>query len=260
MAVAFDEYVSINGNTAHMTIVFNVFVIYTLFNQINARVLDDSFNIFVRITDNFFFPVITIGELCLQILIVEIGKEAFKVTERGLTWKQWFIVFGFSAITFVLCFIIKLIPVDKAIQSYLDNKVKKQKEEEEVNENANNNQVPLKFNSTKNQQSLVGNTTFITSALNNANNNNNNIANNSKEPFMIEKINFSVIDNIKDSNTISNNNTINNISNITNTSQNKINREGSVSQKNNRNNKRKITFNKRSSLRVKKLDVNLSNI
>ena len=265
MAVAFDEYVSINGNTAHMTIVFNVFVIYTLFNQINARVLDDSFNIFVRITDNFFFPVITIGELCLQILIVEIGKEAFKVTERGLTWKQWFIVFGFSAITFVLCFIIKLIPIDVAIQSYLDNKVKQQKEEE-VNENANNNQVPLKFNSTKNAvgQSLVGNTTFITSNLNNnnnPNNNNNNSANNSKEPFMIEKINFSVIDNIKDSNTISNNNTINNVSNITNTSQNKINREGSVSQKNNyRNNKRKITFNKRSSLRVKKLDVNLSNI
>ena len=196
---------------------------------------------------------------------MEVGKEAFKVTERGLTWKQWFIVFGFSAITFVLCFIIKLIPIDVAIQSYLDNRVKQQKEEE-VNENANNNQVPLKFNSTKNAvgQSLVGNTTFITSNLNNnnnPNNNNNNSANNSKEPFMIEKINFSVIDNIKDSNTISNNNTINNVSNITNTSQNKINREGSVSQKNNyRNNKRKITFNKRSSLRVKKLDVNLSNI
>ena len=77
MAVAFDEYVSINGNTAHMTIVFNVFVIYTLFNQINARVLDDSFNIFVRITDNFFFPVITIGELCLQILIVEMETMVY---------------------------------------------------------------------------------------------------------------------------------------------------------------------------------------
>jgi hypothetical protein len=33
-----------------MTIVFNVFVIYTLFNQFNCRVLDDSLNVLVRIS------------------------------------------------------------------------------------------------------------------------------------------------------------------------------------------------------------------
>ena len=63
MAVTFDTYVSVNGNSAHMSIIFNVFVIYTLFNQINCRVIENSFNIFVRINNNFFFPLITGLEL-----------------------------------------------------------------------------------------------------------------------------------------------------------------------------------------------------
>ena len=124
MAVAFDTYVNVNGNSAHMSIVFNVFVIYTLFNQINCRVIDDSFNILVRITNNFFFPLITGLELILQIILMECGREAFKVTENGLSYEQWLLCIGFSAITFVLCFILKLLPIDKKIQEFLDNNEK----------------------------------------------------------------------------------------------------------------------------------------
>jgi hypothetical protein len=124
MAVAFDTYVNVNGNSAHMSIIFNVFVIYTLFNQINCRVIDDSFNILVRITNNFFFPLITGLELILQIILMECGREAFKVTENGLSYEQWLLCIGFSAITFVLCFILKLLPIDKKIQEFLDNNEK----------------------------------------------------------------------------------------------------------------------------------------
>ena len=120
LSSAFDQYIRVNSGTAHMTMVFNVFVIYTLFNQLNCRVIDDSFNIFVRITNNFFFPLITLCELALQIILIEFGRNAFKCTERGLTLIQWLIVIGFSAITFVLSFIIKLIPLDKCIQGILD--------------------------------------------------------------------------------------------------------------------------------------------
>ena len=120
LSSAFDQYIRVNSGTAHMTIVFNVFVIYTLFNQLNCRVIDDSLNIFVRITNNFFFPLITLCELALQIILIEFGRTAFKCTERGLTLIQWLIVIGFSAITFVLSFIIKFIPLDKCIQGFLD--------------------------------------------------------------------------------------------------------------------------------------------
>ena len=120
LSLAYEEYTRVNAGTAHMSIVFNVFVIYTLFNQFNCRVIDDSLNIFIRMGNNFFFPIITLCELALQIILIEFGRDAFKCTERGLTFFQWLIVIGFSAVTFVLSAIIKFIPIDILIQNYLD--------------------------------------------------------------------------------------------------------------------------------------------
>ena len=120
LSFAYEEYVRVNAGTTHMAIVFNVFVIYTLFNQFNCRVIDDSLNIFVRMGNNLFFPIITLCELALQIILIEFGRDAFKCTERGLTLIQWLLVMAFSAITFVLSFIIKFIPIDVIIQRILD--------------------------------------------------------------------------------------------------------------------------------------------
>ncbi len=127
LSVAFDHFVNINGASTHLTIVFNVFVIYTLFNQINCRVINDSFNIFIRIHKNFFFPLITICELSLQVILMQFGKEAFKVTERGLTWAQWGICIGFSSLTFILSIVIKVIPLDEYIQKILESSSKDNK-------------------------------------------------------------------------------------------------------------------------------------
>ena len=127
LSLAYNEYYYINANSAHMTIVFNVFVLYTLFNQVNCRVIDDSYHIFIRIRRNYLFPIITLSELILQIIIVETGASFFKCTERGLTSGQWFICIGFSLLTFVLSFIVKLIPINNWIQKILDNKSKSNK-------------------------------------------------------------------------------------------------------------------------------------
>ena len=127
LSLAYTEYHRVNANSTHMTIIFNVFVMYTLFNQVNCRVIDDNFNIFIRIRKNNLFPIITLSELILQIIIVELGGSAFKCTERGLTHTQWFICIGFSLLTFILSFIIKLIPINNWIQNILDNKSKSNK-------------------------------------------------------------------------------------------------------------------------------------
>ena len=121
LSVAYSLYVHNNANSAHMTIVFNVFVVYTLFNQFNCRVIDDSINIFVRIGNNLFFPIITFSELILQIILIELGSDAFKCTERGITGIQWLICVGFSALTFILSIAIKFLPLDVFIQRILDN-------------------------------------------------------------------------------------------------------------------------------------------
>ena len=127
LSQAYKEYYNLNSNSAHMTIVFNVFVIYTLFNQVNCRVIDDSYQIFIRIRNNNLFPIITLSELALQIIIVEAGAGAFKCTERGLTSAQWLICLGFSFLTFILSFLIKLMPINNWIQKILDNRSKSNK-------------------------------------------------------------------------------------------------------------------------------------
>ena len=55
LKLAYTEYYNSNGASSHMTILFNVFVYYTLFNQINCRVIDDSFNIFIRMNRSLLF-------------------------------------------------------------------------------------------------------------------------------------------------------------------------------------------------------------
>ena len=102
-----------------MTIIFNIFVFYTLFNQINCRVIDDSFNIFIRIARSLLFPLICLTEMALQVIIIFIGKSPFHIVNEGLTAKQWGICIGFSAITFVVSIIVKLISIEDLIDNFV---------------------------------------------------------------------------------------------------------------------------------------------
>ena len=156
--VAFNEYQNINSATVHMTIIFNVFVFYTLFNQINCRVIDDSFNIFVRMNKSLLFPLICLCEMGLQTVIIFVGKSAFHIVNDGLTGVQWGICLGLSAITFVVSFIIKIIPLEYCIDKCLkeknevksDDGIKELKEDvnkdvdEEIIDNTNNEKVKNK--------------------------------------------------------------------------------------------------------------------
>ena len=119
LSVAYKQYSNDNGGSVHMTLIFNVFVIYTLFNQVNCRMIDDSFNIFKRMQKSLLFPLITLCEMLLQVLIVIFGKNIFHVANRGLTGEQWGICIGFSAITFIVSIICKLLPIDGLIDKLI---------------------------------------------------------------------------------------------------------------------------------------------
>ena len=131
LSVAFKEYQNANGSTVHMTMIFNVFVYYTLFNQINCRVLDDSFNILVRILRSYLFIIIALCEMGLQAILITWGNTVFHCVERGLTGTQWGISIGFGAITFVISFICKLLPLDSCI----DRMIGKVEDDDEESEN-----------------------------------------------------------------------------------------------------------------------------
>lgn len=130
---AYDEYINSNDSSTHMTIIFNIFVFYTLFNQINCRVINDSFNIFVRINRSLLFILICLCEMALQVIIIFVGKSPFHIVNEGLTLQQWGICIGFSAITFVVSIIVKLIPIHNFIENFLP----KADEDNDEDENEN---------------------------------------------------------------------------------------------------------------------------
>ena len=135
---AYTEYVNANCATVHMSMIFNIFVFYTLFNQINCRVIDDSFNILVRITKSFLFPLICICEIGLQVAIIYVGKSPFHIVNEGFTGAQWGICIGFSAVTFVVSFLVKLLPIHSMIDRWTGQTKEENNEEEEKKENKEN--------------------------------------------------------------------------------------------------------------------------
>ena len=69
---AYKWYTSTYGNTVHMTMIFNTFVFYSLFNQINSRIINNNLNIFHRILDNWMFIAVTGTEMVIQFLLISV--------------------------------------------------------------------------------------------------------------------------------------------------------------------------------------------
>ena len=101
-----------------MTLIFDIFVIYTLFNQINCRIIDDSFNTFKRISKGILFCLVTLIELGIQLALSQFGGIIFHCVEDGIHKWHWAICFGLAISTMIFNFIIKLIPLEKIIDPF----------------------------------------------------------------------------------------------------------------------------------------------
>jgi magnesium-transporting ATPase (P-type) len=126
---AYNNYLNEYYGSTHMTLIFDVFVIYTLFNQINCRIIDDSLNTFKRITRAKLFCIVTLAELAIQILISQIGRIVFHCVNGGLSGMQWLICLGFSISTILFNFIIKFIPLERFINRFTRGQEQKSAEQ-----------------------------------------------------------------------------------------------------------------------------------
>ncbi|KAA6411107.1 MAG: calcium-translocating P-type PMCA-type [Lasallia pustulata] len=100
------------------TLVFNTFVWMQIFNQYNSRRLDNGFNIFEGILNNYFFIGIQIIIVAGQVMIVLVGGKAFSTVRlNGAQW-AYSLVLGFLSIPIAI--IIRLIP-DELIRSLIPN-------------------------------------------------------------------------------------------------------------------------------------------
>jgi Ca2+-transporting ATPase len=99
------------------TLIFNIFVLCQVFNEFNARKLEEK-NVFKGIHKNKLFLGIIGITILLQVLMVEFLKK-FADTER-LNWGQWGACIGIAALSWPIGWVVKCIPVpEKPIFSYL---------------------------------------------------------------------------------------------------------------------------------------------
>ncbi|KAF5288510.1 hypothetical protein FQR65_LT12015 [Abscondita terminalis] len=99
------------GPTQHFTVIFNSFVLMTLFNEFNARKIHGQRNIFEGVFTNPIFYTIWIGTCASQILIIQYGKMAFST--RSLTLDQWLWCLFFGVGTLLWGQLVTTVPTRK---------------------------------------------------------------------------------------------------------------------------------------------------
>ncbi|XP_065083006.1 plasma membrane calcium-transporting ATPase 2 isoform X4 [Ochlerotatus camptorhynchus] len=87
-----------SGATQHFTIIFNVFVFMTLFNELNARKIHGQRNIFEGLFTNPIFYSIWILTLVSQLFIIQFGKVAFSTKALNIEQWLWSVFFGLGTL------------------------------------------------------------------------------------------------------------------------------------------------------------------
>jgi len=88
------------------TMVFNTFVFLQLFNEVNARMLDNEWNIYHHFFDNWLFLGVILATVILQIIFVEFGGDALSTVHLNGT--QWLFCFGFGSSSIIFSLIVRL--------------------------------------------------------------------------------------------------------------------------------------------------------
>ncbi|KAK3994610.1 hypothetical protein QBC44DRAFT_235775 [Cladorrhinum sp. PSN332] len=104
------------------TLVFNTFVWMQIFNQWNNRRLDNNFNIFEGLTKNWFFIGISAIMCGGQVLIVNVGGVAFRITKQSPT--LWGIAIVLGLLSIPVGVIVRLIP-DEVVVRLVPNFMKR---------------------------------------------------------------------------------------------------------------------------------------
>jgi Ca2+ transporting ATPase len=94
----------------HLTVVFNLFVMFQIFNMLAARKINDELNIFAGVFTNPMFIGVWIVIVLGQFFIITFGSLAMKVHIAGLTPMQWLICVVLGSISLIWNFILKFVP------------------------------------------------------------------------------------------------------------------------------------------------------
>ena len=82
----------------HFTMIFNVFVLMTLFNEINCRKIHGEINVFRQIFSNKIFCTIWFSTFLIQILLVQYGSMLFSCVALTIDQWMWCFLFGIGTL------------------------------------------------------------------------------------------------------------------------------------------------------------------
>jgi Ca2+ transporting ATPase len=121
--------------TVHFTMVFNVFVMMTLFNEINMRKLHGERNVFEGITKNWIFWAVIVITCFAQAILIEFGDLAFGTAH--LRWDYWLICVAAGAGSMLWHQIVVCIPYEwikngEAMEGSEEAAVAKMKMDEDI--------------------------------------------------------------------------------------------------------------------------------
>ncbi|KNC45963.1 plasma membrane calcium ATPase [Thecamonas trahens ATCC 50062] len=91
------------------TLIFNIFVMLQVFNEINARKVNNEWNVFEGFFTNAIFVGVIIITLILQVFLVQVGGRITNTTQ--LTAIEWLVCIAIGLISLPAGALIRLIPV-----------------------------------------------------------------------------------------------------------------------------------------------------
>lgn len=95
----------------HYTLIFHVFVLMQLFNEINARTVHSERNVFHRLLSNWIFLVVMVVQILLQTIITQFGDIVFDTS--GLEPYQWMWCIFLGAGELIVHQLLLFIPVER---------------------------------------------------------------------------------------------------------------------------------------------------
>lgn len=109
LMIGAEHFDTTTGSKQHLTIIFNTFVFCQVFNEINARSIDNHMNVFKGLFKNVLFIAIILFTVGAQFCIVEFGGEFVRTV--SLTQDQWVKCVLLGSLSLPLGGLMRLIPV-----------------------------------------------------------------------------------------------------------------------------------------------------
>jgi len=116
LLIGAEHFGTYTGSKQHLTIIFNTFVFCQVFNEVNARSIDDTMNVFKGLFQNGLFIAIILFTVVAQYGIVEFGGEFVRTV--SLTHDQWIKCVLLGALSLPLGGLMRLIPVPANVKDF----------------------------------------------------------------------------------------------------------------------------------------------